>query len=283
AGPQLPKELLGIQSYGHRYFARASSLYHSDAGWPTVQSASGGLRTSSNRAVFRSPSLRFWEASKLPEPQRLSPNAYAHRLRGLLIPTPENLKFETAQAVMLREFTSRCCRMTDFHFPSLLEQLEVVKAATEGEDSLRAGDYFCTRHSNLGGQVQAAFHLLTASSDALATDEVPAAIHRALKRIVCDCHRARVAELTLPLLLLDIGTSESSLSYAVGQRRAENVLRALKGALTRLADELAPSELPGLEVLNIVLPLSCAQSINAGIPSVASTTQTFLQHSFQCV
>merc|ERR1719436_1070988 len=148
---------------------------------------------------------------------------------------------------------------------------------------LRNGDYFCTRHSNLDGVVQVAFHLLTSSSEAPASDEVPAATHRALKRIVCDCHRAHIAELSLPLLLLDIGTSDSSLPYAIAQRRAENALRALKGALTRLAEELAPTEVPGLQVLNLVLPPSCVQSINAGIPTVAQSTLTFLQHSFQCV
>merc|ERR1719436_1149594 len=148
---------------------------------------------------------------------------------------------------------------------------------------LRNGDYFCTRHSNLDGVVQVAFHLLTGSSEAPSSDEVPAATHRALKRIVCDCHRCHVAELFFPLLLLDIGTSESSLPYAVAQRRAENALRALKGALTRLAEELAPSELPWLQVINLVLPQSCMQSINPGIPTVAETTLTFLRHSFQCV
>lgn len=35
------------------------------------------------------------------------------------------------------------------------------------------------------------------------------------------------------LLVQDIGTSESSLPYAIAQRRAENALRALKGACCR--------------------------------------------------
>merc|ERR1711920_456510 len=118
---------------------------------------------------------------------------------------------------------------------------------------------------------------LTVSSEAPSSDEVPAVAHRALKRIVCDCHRCHVAELSLPLLLLDIGTSESSLPYAVAQRRAENALRALKGALTRLAEELAPSEVPRLQVLNLVLPPSCAQSISRGAPAVTETTLTFLR------
>lgn len=239
-------------------------------------------RTLVQLGVHASPSVHFWETPGLEGPIRLSPNAYGNKLRALLIPTPENLKFEPTQAVMLREFRTRCSHVSDFHFPSLDEQLQIVQTASTAEGSLRAGDYFCTRHSNLGGQVQVAFHLLTASSET-STDEISPAVHRALKRIVFDSNKCHVASLTLPLLLLDIGTSESSLPYAVAQRRAEHSLRNLKGALTQLADELAPSELPGLEVLNLVLPLSCAQSIKAGMPTVASTTQTFLHNSFQCV
>jgi len=293
AGPQLPPELLGLTSYGHSYFARASGLPIDGLGWPRIRAAAvssgpmgAGIGISppglQGQNVFRSASLRFWEAPTPPSLVHFSPNAYARRLRGLVIPTPENLKFDVTHAVMLREFAARCERVTDLHFPALSAQLELVRSASR-EPPLRTGDYFCTRHSNLGGVVQAAFHLLTSSSDVPGGDEIPASMHRALKRIVCDCHRCNVAQLSLPLLLLDIGTSESSLPYAVAQRRAENVLRALKGALTRLAEELAPSELPGLQVINLVLPLSCAQSVHAGIPSVVQKTLTFLQNSFQCV
>lgn len=294
AGPQLPPELVGLGSYGYEYFVRGSALpercrpmFH-----PPRSLDAFGLRhvprdakldaPSKERSVYQSPSLQFWGVPAMPKTVRLSSNAYAARLRGLVIPTPENLKFDAGQAVMLREFTNRCDEVTDLHFPPIREQLELVKDATH-ETPLRASDYFCTRNSNQGGYVQVAFHLLMSSSDAPATDEVPASIHRAIKRIICDCHRCHVVELSLPLLLLDIGTSESSLPYAVAQRRCENALRALKGALTRLAEELAPSESPELQVINLVLPHSCAASVNAAVPSVAESTLTFLQHSFQCV
>ena len=178
---------------------------------------------------------------------------------------------------MLRDFAARCQRMTDFHFPPLKEQFETVK----GAPVLRPGDYFCTRHSNLG-RLHAAFHLVV-PADAHSADELPPSLHRALQRICSDCHKCHVAELTLPLLLLDIGTSDTSLPFAVAQRRAEQSLRALKSALTELADELSPYESPGLNVVNLVLPISALQSVAKGTPSVASTTQSFLQNSFQCV
>lgn len=300
AGPQLPPELVGPGSCGHYYFASGSPFPPDCPGWPRVGpsmcAASGGgnaagaapggsqpLRSKAvPQGVFRSPSLRFWASPRLRPPVRLSPNAYADKLRGLLVPTPENLKFEASQAVMLQRLAARCDRVTDLHFAPLAEQLQHVRAATRNTP-LRQSDYFCTRHSNLGGAIQVAFHLLTSSSETPATEEIPAAAHRALRRILCDCHRCHVAELSLPLLLLDIGTSESSLPYAVAQRRSENALRALKGALTRLSEELTPSEVPELQVLNLVLPPSCSQSISAGIPSVTESVVTFLQHSFQCV
>eukprot|EP00927_Polykrikos_kofoidii_P034538 TRINITY_DN29290_c0_g1_i1.p1 TRINITY_DN29290_c0_g1~~TRINITY_DN29290_c0_g1_i1.p1 ORF type:complete len:685 (+),score=98.90 TRINITY_DN29290_c0_g1_i1:174-2228(+) len=310
AGPQLPPELVGLGSYGQRHFVCSSvvgcrpvcpGVSAVSAGFSALpgnaaavgsvpgqdSGGSGGIAHFAGRATranttFRSPSLCFWGPPRLPPPVGLSPNAYADRLRGLVIPTPENLKFEVTQAVMLREFAARCDRVTDLHFRSLAEQLQAVRKSTRATP-LKSGDYFCTRHSNLGGTMQAAFHLLTGSSEALAGDEVPAATHRAIRRIVGDCHRCHVAELTLPLLLLDIGTSESSLPYAVAQRRSENALRALKGALTRLAEELAPSELPELQVVNLVLPASSAQSISTGIPSVAESVLIYLRNSFQCV
>ena len=296
AGPQLPKTFLGIDSYGRQdsFVAGSAFASHEPGGLPRIQAAWTKTRALPNHVVrgqfggipfFRSASLRFWEAPRLPPPVTLSPNAYSDKLRGIVIPTLEHLKFETSQASMLREFAMRCARVSDFHFSPLSEQLQAIKEQElSSSGPLRAGDYFCTRHSNLGGQVQAAFHLLVAAPLATApADEVAAPVHRALKRMLWDCHRCRVSELTIPLLLLDIGTFETSLPYAVAQRRAENSLRALKGALTALTDDLSPSELPGLELINLVLPLSCSQSISSNMPSVASTTQTFLRHSFQCV
>jgi len=290
AGPQLPPELLGMGSFGHRYFSRGTALPVEGVGLKLLNAnAIAGPQSSPMCAgprptsmPYRSPSLRFWAAPCPPRPVRLSPNAYAASLRGLIIPTPENLKFETIQPVMLREFANRCDQCTDLHFAPLSKQLQLMRAATE-KAPLRIGDYFCTRHSNLGGAVQAAFHLITGSSEGSASDEISTAVHRALKRVVGDCHACHIAELSLPLLLLDTGTSESSLPYAVAQRRSENALRALKGALSQLADELAPSEPPELGVINLVLPPSCAQSINARMPSVVESTITFLRHSFQCV
>ena len=171
---------------------------------------------------------------------------------------------------MLRELGTRCER-TDFHFPPLKKQLEAVK-----QKQLVPGDYFCSRHSNLGGRLQVAFHLIVAS-DSHSADELPKSQHRALQRIFWDCHRCHVAELTLPLLLLDSGTSETSLPLKLAQRRAEQVLRLVKSALTEIAEQ----EQQGLEVVNLVLPASAMQGVKG--TSVVSATQSFLRNSFQCV
>ena len=81
-----------------------------------------------------------WGPPRLPPPVVLSPNAYADHLRGLVIPTPENLNFEVTQAVMLREFASRCNRVTDLHFAPLTEQLQAVNRSTASAP-LKSGDY----------------------------------------------------------------------------------------------------------------------------------------------
>ncbi len=273
AGPQIPSDFLGIDGYRCDSYASSSAAFQSQE--PKIQAAPVSRET---RTFFQSASLHFWQSQSLPRLQ-LSPNAYSNRLRALIIPTPANLQFDTVQVSMLRDFAARCQRMTDFHFPPLKEQFETVKGASP---VFRPGDYFCTRHSNLGGRLHAAFHLVV-PADAHSADELPPSLHRALQRICSDCHQCHVAELTLPLLLLDIGTSDTSLPFAVAQRRAEQSLRALKSALTELADELSPYESPGLNVVNLVLPISALQSVAKGTPSVASSTQSFLQNSFQCV
>merc|ERR1712232_405378 len=104
-------------------------------GWPQIHPTRGGSSSSAVSSttsggggaashgikgqVFRSASFRFWETPTLASPVRLSPNAYADRLRALLIPTPENLKFEPSQAVMLGKFKNISDQVTDLHFPPL--------------------------------------------------------------------------------------------------------------------------------------------------------------------
>eukprot|EP00928_Gymnodinium_smaydae_P079900 TRINITY_DN63731_c0_g1_i1.p1 TRINITY_DN63731_c0_g1~~TRINITY_DN63731_c0_g1_i1.p1 ORF type:complete len:649 (-),score=62.93 TRINITY_DN63731_c0_g1_i1:83-2029(-) len=283
AGPQLPPEHVGLGSYRQQHFVRGAGVLGEGMGLPLLCPHARSEDTTLAESVpdvalgkqvrfpgmgFRSASLRFWPLPRLPQPVSLSPNAYADQLRGILIPIPENIPFEVSQASMLRDFAARCNRVTDLHFPPLSEQLADVRAATEGAP-LKVGDYYCTRHSNLGGTAQVAFHLLINSNEFPASDDVPPVLHRGLRRLISECHRCHIAELSLPLLMVDSGASESSLSYAVAQRRSENMLRALKGALARLAEELAPSELPELKVINLMLPATAAQSIKAGIPSVA--------------
>ncbi|CAJ1392633.1 unnamed protein product [Effrenium voratum] len=238
AGPQLPEGFLGLGSYDVN-----------ERRTPKLQSAEP---LQSDSSVFQSASLRFWKTPRFPC-LHLSPSAYAERLRGLLIPVPENLPLDGGA---LRDFAARCHKETDFHFPSLEEQLAAVRP-------LQKGDYACTRHSNLGLQVT--FHLASDEGDEL----IPA-MHRALRRICHDCHRSHVAELTLPLQLDKAGASRP--------RRAENVLRALKGALAALAERLegqGAHASSGLELVNLVLPAAASATANGAA--------TFLQNSFQCV
>ena len=136
------------------------------------------------------------------------------------------------------------------------------------------GDYFITRHSNLG-RLQVCFHLIVAS-EAYSEPELGSAQHRALSRIFRDCQRCHVAELSVPLLLLDQGPSEASLPLKRAQRRAEEVLRQVKSGLTELGEHQQ-----GLELVNLVLPQSATQAVKG--TSVVSAAQSFLRNSFQCV
>lgn len=287
AGPQLPPWFTGPRSYLHRYTYNSGYPLKDTESRPIV----GAGASSKNRgfesgpkhpAYFCSSSVQFWPVPTKAEPVKLSTNAYGMKLSGLIIPTPEHCKFDTGSAHMLREFARRCEQLTDYHFPALPEQLRSVQGSV-GREPLKCGDYFCTRHSNLGGRVQAAFHIITNSSDATSEEQLPATIQRVMKRVIKVGNDCCISELSMPLLLLDLGPSESSLPYALAQKRAQNMMRCLKSALSQLAEDLGPNDQPELQVINLVLPASCSSSPAEGLVSVVESTLSFMRHSFQCV
>ena len=187
----IPRRLIGFLRLPWGTFGPWRSQHDHDL--PILRSAKP--RPSLHSSV--SASLRFWRPDLGLEANSaavaLSPNAYSNGLKGLIIPTPENLKFDTLQVSMLRDLDSCCKKRTDFHFPSLQKQFQEAQTqALLKEEHFQPGAYFCTRHSNLCGRLQVVFHLLI-PSDAHQLDELPESIaHRALSRIFADCHRCQV-------------------------------------------------------------------------------------------
>ncbi|EPY87877.1 hypothetical protein CB1_000216048 [Camelus ferus] len=124
-----------------------------------------------------------------------------------------------------RDFATVCQECTDFHFPRIEEQLEVVQqvvlyARTQRRSKLKDayGEFYITRHSNLS-EIHVAFHLCVddnvKSGNITARDPAIMGLRNILK--VCCTHD--VTTISIPLLLVH-DMSELDLAL-MGESEAE--------------------------------------------------------------
>ena len=135
-------------------------------------------------------------------------------------------------------FATICDQSTEFHFPTLEQQLMGVeeclkidksKKSDDYECNLNIGDFYITKHSNLS-QVHLAFHL--ACDDNLSrqrTDQLSSRhpIIMGLRNILKVCFKYNITTITLPILLSHEMTEEMTINWVM--KRAELVLKCLKG------------------------------------------------------
>ncbi|VDD81042.1 unnamed protein product [Mesocestoides corti] len=202
---------------------------------------------------------------------------YSHELTGLVIVADSQMFHSTDQ----QRFAEVCERSTDFHFPELDLQMAAIQEtmdkhddSTENPTSSRRrrpkfGDVYLTRHSNLrasaiggnaggGGGVQVVFHVVVDGdqSCAAADDKAPPAgrfpayLSAALSAVLRACFQYDITTLSIPLLLTRRITDNMTLAWC--HRRAEGVLRAVKGALMELASLRGGSQV--LRTLIFLIP-----------------------------
>ncbi|KAM4819771.1 ferry endosomal RAB5 effector complex subunit 3 isoform 1-T3 [Thomomys bottae] len=163
-----------------------------------------------------------------------------------------------------RDFATVCQECTDFHFPRIEEQLEVVQqvalyARTQrrsqsreprdsgnqnggGEDKCKnaernylnilPGEFYITRHSNLS-EIHVAFHLCVEDSvrSGNITARDPAVV--GLRNILKVCCTHDVTTISLPLLLVHDMAEEMTIPWCL--RRAELVFKCVKGFMMEMA------------------------------------------------
>ncbi|XP_069862144.1 ferry endosomal RAB5 effector complex subunit 3 [Dipodomys merriami] len=163
-----------------------------------------------------------------------------------------------------RDFATVCQECTDFHFPRIEEQLEVVQqvalyARTQrrsksreprdsgsqnggGEEkcknaernylNIQPGEFYITRHSNLS-EIHVAFHLCVddnvKSGNITARDPAIMGLRNILK--VCCTHD--ITTISLPLLLVHDMSEEMTIPWCL--RRAELVFKCVKGFMMEMA------------------------------------------------
>lgn len=163
-----------------------------------------------------------------------------------------------------RDFATVCQECTDFHFPRIEEQLEVVQqvvlyARTQRRSKLKEshdsgnrnggsedksknadrnylnilpGEFYITRHSNLS-EIHVAFHLCVddnvKSGNITARDPAIMGLRNILK--VCCTHD--ITTISIPLLLVHEMSEEMTIPWCL--RRAELVFKCVKGFMMEMA------------------------------------------------
>ncbi|XP_074125328.1 ferry endosomal RAB5 effector complex subunit 3 isoform X1 [Sminthopsis crassicaudata] len=163
-----------------------------------------------------------------------------------------------------RDFATVCQECTDFHFPRIEEQLEIVQqvvlyARTQRRSKLKEpndsgnrnggnddktkniernysnilpGEFYITRHSNLS-EIHVAFHLCVddnvRSGNITARDPAIMGLRNILK--VCCTHD--ITTISIPLLLVHDMSEEMTIPWCL--RRAELVFKCVKGFMMEMA------------------------------------------------
>ncbi|KAJ7329074.1 hypothetical protein JRQ81_015248 [Phrynocephalus forsythii] len=186
---------------------------------------------------------------------------YSTSLCGLVLLVDNRI---SSYSGIKRDFATVCQECTDFHFPEIQEQLEVVqqvvlyaraqhssksKRLTEagnkntGSDdksknvdqnpaNILPGEFYITRHSNLS-EIHVTFHLCVddnlRSGNITARDPAIMGLRNILK--VCCTHD--ITTVSIPLLLVHDMSEEMTISWCL--KRAELVFKCVKGFMMEMA------------------------------------------------
>ncbi|XP_075226606.1 FERRY endosomal RAB5 effector complex subunit 3 [Lycorma delicatula] len=210
-----------------------------------------------------------------PQPQRLQTalGLYSNDLCGIVLLTDTHIGSHTG---LLKEFVDICESSTEFHFPSMTEQLETVKdtikegvewrknhqpqdcpnqllnlttseqlSRRSGTKYLQTGDVFLTRHSNLA-EIHVVFHMIV--DDSLRSSDInsrhPAIL--GLRNILKTACSNDITIITLPVLLMHEMTEEMTVNWCT--KRAELVFKCVKGFMIEMAS-WGGSDLKNLQFL----------------------------------
>ncbi|XP_068017025.1 ferry endosomal RAB5 effector complex subunit 3 isoform X1 [Melanerpes formicivorus] len=186
---------------------------------------------------------------------------YSTSLCGLVLLVDNRI---SSYSGIKRDFATVCQECTDFHFPGIQEQLEIVQKvvlkaraqrsskakrhhgtenkSSGNEDKLKnternqsnilPGEFYISRHSNLS-EIHVAFHLCVdenvRSGNVTARDPAIMGLRNILK--VCCTHD--ITTISIPLLLVHDMSEEMTIPWCL--KRAELVFKCVKGFMMEMA------------------------------------------------
>nr|CAD7446414.1 unnamed protein product [Timema bartmani]CAD7458723.1 unnamed protein product [Timema tahoe] len=220
--------------------------------------------------------LQQQEAGNIdPDPQRLQTalGLYSSDLCGLVLLADSHVGHFSG---LTKEVSEVCQQSTEFHFPSMDEQLEKVRVEVKkavswrqahcgrhenlvsltsseqlcrrgggGTKNMQTGDVYITRHSNLA-EVHVVFHMVI--DDTLKSNDInsrhPAIL--GLRNILKTACSNDITTLTVPVLLMHEMSEEMTVAWCT--KRAELVFKCVKGFMIEMAS-WGGSELKNLQFL----------------------------------
>ncbi|KAM9171093.1 ferry endosomal RAB5 effector complex subunit 3 isoform 1-T3 [Pangshura tecta] len=186
---------------------------------------------------------------------------YSTSLCGLVLLVDNRI---SSYSGIKRDFATVCQECTDFHFPGIQEQLEIVqqvvlyaraqrsskskrqhdsvnrnggneeksKSIERNQSNILPGEFYITRHSNLS-EIHVAFHLCVddnvKSGNITARDPAIMGLRNILK--VCCTHD--ITTISIPLLLVHDMSEEMTIPWCL--KRAELVFKCVKGFMMEMA------------------------------------------------
>uniref|UniRef100_A0A8B9EY78 Chromosome 12 open reading frame 4 n=1 Tax=Amazona collaria TaxID=241587 RepID=A0A8B9EY78_9PSIT len=161
---------------------------------------------------------------------------YSTSLCGLVLLVDNRI---SSYSGIKRDFATVCQECTDFHFPGIQEQLEIVqkvvlkaRAQRSSKSKRHHGEFYITRHSNLS-EIHIAFHLCVddnvRSGNVTARDPAIMGLRNILK--VCCTHD--ITTISIPLLLVHDMSEEMTIPWCL--KRAELVFKCVKGFMMEMA------------------------------------------------
>ncbi|XP_060698864.1 protein C12orf4 homolog isoform X3 [Hemiscyllium ocellatum] len=225
------------------------------------------LKTMHNLRLMRADVLDFCKHKRNQQSgvklQRLQTalSLYSTSLSGVVLLVDNRIN---SYSGIKRDFATVCQECTDFHFPRVEQQLEIVqqvvlyasaqrnkktkeraelpngnggsedksKIGERNPSNILPGEFYTTRHSNLS-EVHVVFHLCVddnvRSSNITARDPAIMGLRNILK--VCCTHD--ITTITIPLLLVHDMSEEMTIPWCL--KRAELVFKCIKGFMMEMA------------------------------------------------
>lgn len=225
------------------------------------------LKTTHNLRLLSSHILDFcrnrdMSTDSLPTPQRIQTamSLYSSSLSALVLLVDNRV---SSYSSLKKEFAELCERSTDLHFPSLDEQLSQVRRELDNRSAtLRTGDFYTTKHSNLS-EVHAVFHLV---SDESVLSEITSRhpLVMGLRNVLKTAYLSDVTTICLPLLLVHEMSENMTLHWCM--RRAELVFKCVKGFMIEMTSMTATNE--GNRTLKFVLPEGIQDQLFSSLASM---------------